>query len=473
MRFVFVLLGILSITWAGEASAKKCRRVDGKKQVFVKSSTPVRRGPGLNYPVVLFLERGRCVPLNDTSEDLSWVMVDAKGSLGWVPLDRLSKRGQELIAKGKGKPAPKVEKKKRKKRKKLKKGYVRVIESAKIYQEPKKSSKEVGSLEEPMQVLPLTATSDRVWVQITFGDEQVGWVLDRTLKGKALNKLPQIEPMAEDPPPPPPPDPDFEPSPELPSSEFSIGRSVERPTRKGDSITVIGQVFGAALAPVHSLRSDGALPELTYDLTALAAGGGAEIQIADLGPMALRVGYQFGFLTGLKAEDNEAIALSGTQHDVVARVGIDFQVGTLIIRPELGYALGLFQFDERLPTGEGQNERRFISSTTQSGVAGVQLEWFLTPSFALEVDGAAQVGFTFEYPEEVRLGTPDLMIGGLASIGGQFLVGDNVGVVVKYSANYRKTNFTGPSALHQSIVNSTLTDFSHGLLVGAMFFWSP
>src|SRR5687768_9785411 len=50
-------------------TAAKCKETE----VLVKARTPVRRGPGLNYPVGAFLETSRCLAFAERSMDERWV----------------------------------------------------------------------------------------------------------------------------------------------------------------------------------------------------------------------------------------------------------------------------------------------------------------------------------------------------------------------------------------------------------------
>lgn len=467
---VLACASFFTLGFTAQAVAKGCKRLGRRPQVFIKGKSAVRRGPGLNYPVSTFLSKGRCAPFTEVSIDREWVLVDVKSVLGWVPRSKLSSASQKTIAKaGAGDSAPVGSGQER--------GFVEAVTQIQVKRQPTKDAPPKALLPEGTKFLPLARSADSEWIEVRDERGDVGWVRREQLKGEALKDLPIFTGDT---------DPTkgtgnigggfrsggggaASPSP----GGFSLGISAPGPTRSADTVTFITQVYGAALIPVHSLVSDSVQNVHSYDLTAFAAGGGIEVQVTDIGPVSVRAAYQLGVLSNLKAEDNEVNALSGMQHDAQIRIGLSLGLDSLLITPELGYHFGLFDFAQELPTPEGQPRRRFISSQSHMGMAGVKLDYFVSSSFALEADGAVMLGGTIEGPELVRLGTPGLTVGGVAGIGGQLIVGDSVGIFFRYSANYRKTGFEGPAALDPSITQSTLTDFSHGLLVGAMFFWAP
>ena len=58
-----------------QKAAPDCKAQGGKPRVFVRAKTPVRRGPGLNYPVSSFLEQGGCMAFLEISADERWALV--------------------------------------------------------------------------------------------------------------------------------------------------------------------------------------------------------------------------------------------------------------------------------------------------------------------------------------------------------------------------------------------------------------
>ena len=98
MRLSIGLIVVAAAFFVTEASAAPCKKKGGRARVFVKAKTPLRRGPGLNYGVSKFIEKGRCTPYSEVSLDEQWVLLEIERGFGWVPVRRLSKTSQRKLA---------------------------------------------------------------------------------------------------------------------------------------------------------------------------------------------------------------------------------------------------------------------------------------------------------------------------------------------------------------------------------------
>jgi uncharacterized protein YgiM (DUF1202 family) len=431
--------------------SQQCEKKGNKPQIFIKPNTPLYRGPGLNYPVAGFLERGRCAPFTEVSMDRLWVLVDLgdKG-LGWVERSTLATQSQELIAKaagGDGAPIGSGQKR----------AYVEAKQQVMLMERPAQSGEPKSTLPEGSRLLPLAITKTGKWIQVRDDRSEIGWVMASHVKGENLDSLPVAEDTLsnrvagkgetdEDPDPP-----------------VALEEDLPPPTLAGDgAVHFFAAAFGAALNPIHSLTTNSPNGYRTYDVSAFSGGAAVELGVTDLGPIALRLGYQFVAVTGVSPETNPAVAASGYQHDAQLRVGYPLAAGPLLVTPELGYYFGMFDFDQNLPT----TGARFISSMSHLGSAGARFQIFATRSVMLELDGAFLFGGTFE--SLVRLGNSGFTLGFLGAAGAQFLITDMISVVARYHASYRSTPYTG-AAFDTTISKATLTDVTHGLLLGVAF----
>lgn len=436
------------------ADARKCKRKGKKPQVFVKPNTPLRRGPGLNYQVADFLERGICAPFSEVSMDRQWILVDLGSKLGWVERTSLSSWSQELVAKAGAGDAPIGSGSRR--------SFIEATKQVTLMARPSTRAEPKSILPEGTRFLPFAITTDGVWVQVRDERSEIGWVMAKHVRGPGLAGLPKTnegfdqgvvtkraEEML---------DPEEDPAPP---------QIVETPVPPGGdddgSIHLTAAAFGAALAPVHSMSSNSDNGYRTYDLSSFSGGAAVEVGLTDLGPIALRLGYQFAMLGGISHENNPNIAVSGFQHDAQLRIGLPLAAGPLLVTPELGYAFGIFDFDTALPGTAAQ----FISTTTNAGLGGLRLQFFASQSVLIDLEGAFLFGVTAEGPQ--RLGDAGFTMGTHAGAGIQFLVSELVSVAVRYHVSYRTTPFTGPAPFDSTVTEATLTDLSHGLLLGVGF----
>lgn len=437
------------------AQARKCKKKGKKPQVFIQSNTPLRRGPGLNYQVADFLERGRCAPFSEVSVDRQWVLVDLGPKLGWVERTSLSSQSQELVAKAGTGDAPIGSGSRR--------NFIEATKQVTLMERPSAKAEPKSILPEGTRFLPFAITTDGRWVQVRDERSEIGWVMAKDVRGPGLDGLPQTnegfdqgvissraKQMIEDPDPDPPDIVDVE-VPMPPGGDDDGG------------IHLIAAVYGAALAPVHSMSSNSPNGYRSYDLSSFSGGAAVEVGLTDLGPMALRLGYQFAMLSGISPENNENVAVSGFQHDAQLRIGLPLAAGPLLITPELGYAFGLFDFDAALPGTVAQ----FVSTTTNVGLGGLRLQFFASASVLLDLEASFLFGVTAEGPQ--RLGDAGFTMGTIAGAGAQFLVSDLMSIGLRYHVNYRSTPFTGPAPFDNTIGEATLTDLSHGVLLGVGF----
>ncbi len=447
-----ILLFALIAASTAVAKPEQCEKKGNRAQVFVKPNTPLYRGPGLNYPVAGFLERARCVPFSEVSVDRQWVLVDLGDKLGWVERGTLASSSQELIANAGVGDGPIGSGQKR--------GYVEAVSQVLLMERPAQSGEPKSTMPEGSKMLGLAITKNGRWVQVRDERGQIGWVPTRQLKGPGLDGLPITDDAFKvgvstngggDM------DPDADPDP--PDVVEAPGPTFEQSA----GVNMVAAVFGAALAPVHSLSTNSPNGYRSYDLSSFSGGAALEVGINDLGPISLRVGYQFAAVAGLSPEANPNRVLSGFQHDAQLRVGLPLAAGPALFTPELGYAFGLFDFDVNLPGTPAQ----FLSTLSNTGLAGIRMQVFAARSVLLELEASFLFGATSEGP--AQLGDAGFTLGTIVSGGAQFLITDLISVVARYHLNYRRTPYKGPATFDSTIGEATLTDLSHGLMLGVAF----
>jgi hypothetical protein len=453
-----VLLASASTNALGKA--QQCEKKGNKQQVFIKPNTPLYRGPGINYPVAGFLERGKCAPFSEVSMDRQWVLVDLGEKLAWVERGTLATASQELIAKVGPGDAPIGSGQKR--------SYVEAKQQVSLMDRPSQSAEPKSVLPAGTRLLPLMITKNGKWVQVRDERSEIGWVGVNQVKGSGLEDLPIADEMA-----------DAEPAPktkdspaievkedEGPAPPVVAEEEIEAPPpgpKEDGGIGIFAAAFGAALNPIHSLDSNSPNGYRTYEVSSFSGGAAVEIGVSDLGPIALRAGYQFAAVTGVSPENKPNVGVSGFMHDAQLRVGLPLVVGPLLITPELGYQFGMFDFEPQLPG----TPALILSTISHTGTAGGRFQFFATSSLLLELDGAFVFGITSEGPS--RLGDAGFTMGFLGAAGAQILITEMISVLVRYHASFRSTPYTGPAQFDRSIGEATLTDVSHGALVGVGF----
>lgn len=449
----FVMAAVIGLS-ATVAEAKKCGRKGGRLQVYVKARTPLRRGPGLNYGVATFLEDALCAAYSEVSLDEQWVLIEVGTQLGWVPASRLGKASRRRVKKlGTSGPVGSGQSR----------SAGRMLRQSVLLERPELDAPVRRVLPENLRVLPIAVTRDGRWTQIRDERGDVGWVASADVVGNSLDKLPRTDDRgtpvvvrrdAEA----------VEEPTVAPSAAASV--STKAPVEDDDpGVSLRVAVFGAALNPVHSLDSDGANALRRYDLSAFSPGTGLDVEIRNLGPVAIRLGYTIAFLSGVSSDDvPDTGEAGGLQHDAYWRIGVQFDLGGVQLTPELGYHLGMFDFDTVL---SGQQQVVFLSTQSHAGTAGLRLQAVLLDGFSIDVDAGALLGVTQESPQ--NLGDPGLTVGFAGQVGGRVALDDTISIVVRYAVNYRTTDYSGEAQLDPSITEATLVDLTHGLLAGVAF----
>lgn len=416
-----------------------CPVKDGKPQVFVKAKTPIRRGPGLNYQVSSFLERGRCMPFSEVSMDKRWVLVDVGEVFGWVPLGRLSSDSQGKAAEV-APPDASIGSGQRR-------GQARVVEQTLLLDAPDPNAAPRRVLPVDLMVVPLAATKDGNWAQVRDERGQTGWVLVSVLRGDALADLPvdELTPSA----------------PVTAAPGPTIIRV--RPGRSGIGVAVTAAVYTGAAVPIMSLDTDAPNARRRYDVSALAPATGIELEFDDLGPTSLRLGYQISFLTGIEADGE--LAAGGNTHDLYLQAGLPIELGPVTLVPEVGYRFMQFDFDSVL--SDQPLNVTFLSTTTHVAIAGARATYFPVKEWMLEADGGALLGHTVEGPR--NLGDGGFTLGGYGRVGVQTFLNDIMGVGLRYQVDYRRASYSGDSQLDPGITEGTLSGFSQGVWVGLSF----
>lgn len=438
---------VVSVAPAADAKPKRCSTKGKKPAVSINAKTPIRRGPGLNYAVASFLERATCAPFSEVSMDKSWVLVDVAGELGWVPTSRLAADSRERISGVAVPTAPVGSAQSR--------AYADVTKQSVLLDRPDPRASARRVLPRGLKVLPLAKTEDGLWVQIRDERGDLGWIPTGDLSASGLAELPNAQI-----------DPSMVASTSTASSVPTGGALVSSPPPPvtPSALTIDASVFAAALLPIHSLDSNGQEAIRRYDVSSFSPGTGVDITVSELGPMSVRASYVIAFLVGVTPEALPNYAIGGMQQDVNVRLGVPLEASGVSITPEVGYALGMFDIDALLP---GQSGVTFVSSQTHAGTAGLRLRYFATRDLLLDGDANALVGVTSEGP--ATLGDAGLTFGGLATVGAHYFVTDTVAVMARYGLSYRRTSYSGMGTLDASIGEATLTDLTHGALVGMSF----
>ncbi len=437
---------------AGEVHAAACK---GPRRVLIRAKTPLRRGPGLNYAVAKFFEKNTCAPYSEVSLDEQWVLVEIGRSLGWVPVKRLSKASRKRLAK-RGTAGPIGSGQAR--------SMARVFRQSVLLERPEPRAPVRRVLPENLRVLPLAVTREGRWTQVRDERGDIGWVASEDLVGEGLDALPRTETEGVDPRAP---------------AQMGTARSskdskdskeapakVERASRLNRSgVGLRVALYGSALNPIHSLDSNGVAGIRRYDLSAAAPGTGLEVEVQNLGPLAIRLGYSIAFLNDVTSDDVPGTgSAGGLQHDAYWRLGWPLTVAGVQLTPEVGYHLGMFDFDSILA---GQQQVVFLSTQSHTGTVGLRAQALLLDGLVLDVDAGGMLGVTQESPRS--LGDAGLTVGFVGQVGVRYYLNDELSIMGRYVANYRSTGYTGQAQLDPTITDATLVDVTHGLLAGVAF----
>lgn len=435
----------LILTGADAWAATKCK--SGKKpEVFVKAKSPLRRGPGLNYPVTGFLERGRCLPLGEVSMDESWVLVEGAELFGWVPVGRLDAAGQKRAAAVKPDRAPVGSGQTR--------GHVWANASTDLRATPQDTAPTKKLLPEGSRLLAVATTGDGTWVQVRDERGEIGWVnarrirdesgvlagVPRTTRGVKVETVRIEEPVG-------------------PAST----RTVMVPLQRG--MLIDAQLLASMTAPMISVDTNGADAYRRYDISALAGGARIEAATSSLGPLHARFGYGLTILSGLNLD--RVGDISGQHHEIRAAVGYPIEVGGLFVMPEVGYAYDNLDLDPVLPGDPIKSGGTFFSTRSHGGTAGVTFAYAVGESITLEFEGSMLLGTTSEYP--IDLGQPKLTLGGFARAGARWSLADRFAMIVRYDFALRVAKFEGESTFDETITEATASQLTNGVSVGVVF----
>ncbi len=436
-------------------AAPKCKSAE----VYVESKTPVRRGPGLNYPVASFLEKARCLRLGEASLDKTWVLVKLDEVFGWVPVDRLSSDSQEKVAAmGDTTAAPVGSGQSR--------GVVVTKQATPLLGEPGADGAAMKTLPLGSKLVALSVTLDETFVEARDERSQVGWVRVEHLEspGAVLELLPRTDSgvdrvMG-----------DQRADPEVPVRD-NIDASPDqqalqsRMSTRVDGLRLTIAGFAGAAVPSHSLSSNGADAIRRYDITAMGGAARVEARLEGVLPISGRVGYGLGFLTGLEAE-GQAGSIGGMSHEISAALELPLSVGARTrIAPELGYMFLDYGLDTALP---GAEVGQFFSTQSHLVTAGLGLFHRFADDIGLEARAAFLGGASDSYP--FHLGAPGFSVGALATLAGYLPLSESFELVLRYDLRFRSGGFTGASALDETITEATLSDFVNGLSAGVS--WS-
>lgn len=455
LRSGFVLASCLSLLAASldASAATKCK----PSEVFVESKTPVRRGPGLNYAVASFLEKGRCLKLGELSLDKGWVLVKLDEVFGWVPIDRLSGASQEKVLDlGEASTGPVGSGQKR--------GVVETKKPTPLLEGARADAPAKKTLPAAAQLVALSVSLDEAFAEVRDERGQVGWVRVEDLESpeKVLELLPRtdagvdrvIGDRRDDLPNPPPRD----------NIDANLGdqQLEERMATRAEGLEITVAGFFGAAAPSHNLDSNGAEGIRRYGITAMGGAARVEARVQGGGlPVAIRAGYGFGFLTGLAAE-GQAGEIGGLSHEVHGAIELPLSLSERTsLSPELGYVLLDYGLDPALP---GAEVGQFFSSQSHLVSAGLRLVHRFASDLGLEARAAFVGGVSDSYP--FNLGDPGFSVGAFGTLAGYLPLGRTVDLVLRYDLRFRTNGFTGVSALDATITEATLSDFVNGLSAG-------
>ena len=442
LRRLALVAWLVTVPGIAEAAC----RSGAKPEVFIKAKSPLRRGPGLNYGVSAFLERGKCLGLVEASIDESWVLVEGAGVFGWVPVSRLDAVSKEKVAAMKVARAPVGSGQQR--------GYVWTNATSSLREGSDRRSAQKKVLPQGTPLLPLMVTGDGTWVEVRDDRGEIGWVLATRLRDetgllagvpRSTNVLERVEvPVAAEP------------------------RTVLVPMTGRRGVLIDALLLGAAMSPNQTLESNGAMGFRRYELSAFAGGARIEAGTTSIEPLMARVSYAFTIIAGVKPE-GEARAISGRQHEARMVLGVPLELGRLRVIPELGYGFWITDLDSDLP-----GERRggaFISTQQHAGSAGLSLALALVDALSLDVEAAALVGVTEERIPGTAggLGDSGPTFGALGGVGLRYGLTDDVGLALRWDFRLRRTTYEGISEIDATITEASLQAFDHGLFAGLTF----
>ncbi|MBK6686279.1 MAG: SH3-like domain-containing protein [Deltaproteobacteria bacterium] len=515
----------LLVSLAPAYAATPCSDGGSVLKVLVKGKTPIRRGPGLAYPVSSFLDEGKCMKASEVSTDGAWVLVQDSGSktFGWVPVKQLDPESQAALGTKAEPPAtgPVGSGQTR--------SYIKTAKATKLYLAPKKGAEVKKPLTEGTQLLALTLTQDGKWVEVRDDRTDTGWVRVGAVKAtpEVLAALPRSDGaelrtgMGDTKPEPPvvagnevKPEPKVEAKPEpkveakaeaKPDGKAETKAKVETKSKveakagnkpeikvapppaapdpslddddddlePGQAVMVApapvqpamgieAYVGAAASIPLLSLDSNGAAAIRRYNVSALGLGA-AVGAVVPMGPLSARLGYNFIKLGGISPQGG-AVAIDGSIHDVVAAIGLPLPVGPAFIGPELGYTLAI---NSLLPAIPGTGIATFLSTTTHAANLGATAYYPLSSELSLDGRAALEVGTTSEGP--FALGNNGLSFGARLGAGVSYLLSDPIALVARWDLRYLRTSYDGQSPADPTITTASLTRLENAFALGLAF----
>ncbi len=427
------------------AFAKPCPEGD----VRVRAKTPVHRGPGLNYPVVQFLEQDGCARLEQVSVDARWTMLRLEASYGWVLTDRLDASGQEAAAAARPDAAPIGSGTER--------SFGQVVERSVLRERPQTGAPPRRVLPAGVRVLPLQLTADGAWVEVRDDRGDVGWMERAHLAGGTELPLASADVPGE-----------------IGLSEEALSAAAQddavrlarrRVGARDEGVHLTVGLFGAAVMPTQRFDSDGGPRNRRYGLSALSGAGSIEVQLTDMGPITARTGYTFGLIDGLATDDNPEQSAGGRMHDLVLRFGWPLALGSAVLTPELGYGLAVLDLDPALP---GERQVTFVSTATHLGLAGVRFQLPFAERLLLEADAAFAMGSSSPGPGSLG-SAGGLAVGGRGSAGVQYMANAAFGVTLRYALEGFSADWSGTGSFDRSLTWASVGELRQALLLGASF----
>lgn len=521
---------ILAVVLAGlpassPARAAQCRQKGGQPQVFVKSKTAVRRGPGLNYPVASFLDQGRCMNLSEVSVDEAWVLIEdtATKTFGWVSAGALDGESRDTL------PVDKKSKKRGPIGDGQDRGYLFTKSATGLLSRPDASSEPRKILPKKTRLLALAISEDGRWVQVRDARGETGWVGVRGLRddGDTLASLPRMEGGLEtglksgakaaggiavmagrpggaddeedaappprrkarpqpaeaeedEPPPPrsakrqkPPKIRDEEPGePNGPAIEDDGPKVVARRPARGSDFQLDLDALVLVGLPSHVLDSNGTTGSTRYSVHVTAPGLQLQALGWNLGPIRGRASYSFFFMSTINARNPASgtpatQTVNGQEHELKLIGGYPLQLRSLTVIPELGYVLELFGMQPYLPSAP--RTPQFLSSLTH--VANIDLAAIYPLSERVSINGQIGIlaGKEFAYP--FYLGAPGLTFGFILQAQLRYNLGGAFSLLASYDLRYQTTGFSAtraqPSKFDASITQATIAHLQNNIGVGA------
>ena len=424
----------------------QCSQAGKIVQVKVLSQTTIRRGPGLNYPVIKVLNAPTCFKMGEVSMDETWVLIEAGDLFGWVPSTRLSKEGQKRIHTMVPDRAPVGSGQTR--------GYVWTNQSTNLQETPQVHSKMVRLVAMGERLLALASTGDGVWIQVRDRRGDQGWIRARRIRDETgvLAGLPRTSRGVK--------------VETVKLTEGTVGgtKTILVPMQQGvliDAEASIGVAF-----PQLSLDSDGDDFFRRYNIQATAPTMRIKATTTSLKPVSISFEYDFTYLAGLSSTLAENTSTARTQ-TVHLSVGWPVVFDSFGVMPRAGIFFNEADVDPILPGDPIDSGGTFFSQQTNAATLGINVQTNLTDDISLQIDAGTRLGTTQESPFD--LGEADLTIGFDTSISARYALTDDLAILAQAHGMYQNSPYSGGSVYDQSITEASLTWLSAALHIGAVF----